>query len=185
VERTTHVLDAGSLKALAHPVRVQLLGLLRVEGPSTATALGARLGESSGTTSYHLRQLAAVDLVVEDETRGNARERWWRAAQDSSRLEPADWLDDPDVKPALDAYLSAILTTYAAKAQAFLNEAATWPRRWVRAAEMSDYGLSLNAAELTRLNAAVNELVESYRREPRKGDDQVVFQFQSFPRRTP
>src|SRR5689334_18046289 len=141
MEQTTHVLDARSLKALAHPIRVQLLGLLRQDGPSTATALGARLGESSGTTSYHLRQLAAVDLVVEDETRGNARERWWRAAQDSTELRADDWVDDPDVKPALEAYMSAILTSYATRAQTFLNEADSWPKRWQRVSEMSDYSL--------------------------------------------
>lgn len=183
MERTTHVLDARSLKALAHPIRVQLLGLLRQNGPSTATALGARLGESSGTTSYHLRQLAEVNLVVEDETRGNARERWWRAAQDSTELRPEDWADDPDVKPALDAYMGAILTSYTNRAQNWLDEAETWPKRWQRVSEMSDYGLSLTAAELGRLSAEVHELLRSYQREPRKGDSPVVFQFQAFPRR--
>jgi DNA-binding transcriptional ArsR family regulator len=184
MERTTHVLDARSLKALAHPIRVQLLGLLRQDGPSTATALGARLGESSGTTSYHLRQLAEVNLVVEDEERGNARERWWRAAQDSTELHADDWTDDPDVKPALDAYMSAILTSYASRAQAFLDESDTWPKKWNQVAEMSDYLLSLTAAELGRLSQEVHALLRSYQREPRKGDSPVVFQFQAFPRRT-
>lgn len=47
------VLDAKGLRALAHPVRVQLVGLLRKYGPSTATRLAERLGVSSGTASYH------------------------------------------------------------------------------------------------------------------------------------
>jgi DNA-binding transcriptional ArsR family regulator len=51
-------LDARNLRGLAHPVRVRMLGLLRTEGPSTATLLGERLGLSSAATSYHLRQLA-------------------------------------------------------------------------------------------------------------------------------
>ena len=184
MERTTHVLDARSLKALAHPIRVQLLGLLRQDGPSTATALGARLGESSGTTSYHLRQLAEVNLVVEDEERGNARERWWKAAQDGTELRGEDWVDDPEMRPALDAYMSAILGSYASRAQAFLDEADSWPKRWQRVAEMSDYSLSLTAAEAGRLTAAVHELLRSYQREPRKGDSPLVFQFQAFPRRS-
>lgn len=184
MERTAHVLDASSLKALAHPIRVQLLGLLRQDGPSTATALGARLDESSGTTSYHLRQLAGANLVVEDDTRGTGRERWWRAAQHSTQLDAADWLDDPSIRPALDTYMNAILRSYATSAQTYLDEAASWPRRWQRAAEMSDHGLSLTAAELVRLNAAMNELVVSFQREPRKGDEAVVVQFQAFPRRT-
>jgi DNA-binding transcriptional ArsR family regulator len=183
VQRTEHVLDATSLKALAHPLRVQLLGLLRLDGPSTATALAAKVGESSGSTSYHLRQLAAADLVVEDEERGNARERWWRAAQHMTTLDGDKWLRDPELRPALDTYMAAIVASYATRAQAFLDEADTWPRKWTRAAEMSDYSLSLTAAELLRLNRQVRELIESYQRGPRKGDEAVAFQFQSFPRR--
>ena len=47
--------DATALKALAHPVRLRMLGMLRVDGPATATQLAARLGLNSGATSYHLR----------------------------------------------------------------------------------------------------------------------------------
>src|SRR6476660_9635055 len=63
--------------AMAHPLRLQILGLL-VEGPSTASRLGRRLGESSGSMSYHLRMLARAGAVVEDAALGNRRERWWR-----------------------------------------------------------------------------------------------------------
>ncbi len=62
---------------MAHPLRLQILGLL-VEGPSTASRLGRRLGESSGSMSYHLRVLARADAIVEDAERGTRRERWWR-----------------------------------------------------------------------------------------------------------
>ncbi|MBG7702409.1 helix-turn-helix transcriptional regulator [Streptomyces sp. MC1] len=53
-------LDAKGLRSLAHPVRVQLLGLLRTHGPATATQLPDRLGLNSGATSYHLRRLATA-----------------------------------------------------------------------------------------------------------------------------
>ena len=59
--------DPRSLKALAHPLRLELLELLRFEGPSTASALARRVGESSGATSYHLRQLARHGYIEEDE----------------------------------------------------------------------------------------------------------------------
>ena len=74
-------LDARSLRGLAHPLRVRLLGLLREHGPATASGLARTVGESSGVTSYHLRQLAEHGLVVEDEVPdASRRERWWRAA---------------------------------------------------------------------------------------------------------
>ncbi|MGB0191497.1 MAG: helix-turn-helix domain-containing protein, partial [Nocardioides sp.] len=43
------------LKALTHPVRVRMLGMLRIDGPATSTTLAQRLGLNTGATSYHLR----------------------------------------------------------------------------------------------------------------------------------
>lgn len=65
------------LRALAHPLRLQLLEVLNVEGPATASQLARRLGESSGATSYHLRALHKAEMVEESERR-NGRERWWQ-----------------------------------------------------------------------------------------------------------
>lgn len=186
MERTTHLLTPASLKALAHPVRVKLLGLLRTDGPATATGLAARLGESSGTTSYHLRQLAAADFVVEDAALGNGRERWWRAAQDSTRLEVAELSDDPATQRAADIYLGEVGRSYAERLRLWLDTTRQWPKRWRTAATMSDYLLSLSPAELARLSEDLDRLVESYRREPRKGDESVAVQVQAFPiRREP
>lgn len=63
--------------AMAHPLRFRLLELL-AEGPSTASRLARRLGESSGSTSYHLRRLAHAGAIVEAPELGTRRERWWR-----------------------------------------------------------------------------------------------------------
>ena len=49
---------------LAHPLRSRLLDELRLSGPATATTLAAVLHTNSGATSYHLRKLAEVALVV-------------------------------------------------------------------------------------------------------------------------
>ncbi|MFD6917444.1 helix-turn-helix domain-containing protein [Streptomyces virginiae] len=70
--------DAAALKALTHPLRIRLLGLLRQDGPATASELGVRTGESSASTSYHLRVLAKYAFVAEAEHR-DGRERRWRA----------------------------------------------------------------------------------------------------------
>ena len=57
--------DPRALRAMAHPIRLELVGLLRTHGPLTATKAAALLGESSGSTSFHLRQLAKYGLVEE------------------------------------------------------------------------------------------------------------------------
>ncbi|WP_079025493.1 ArsR/SmtB family transcription factor [Streptomyces yangpuensis] len=70
--------DAAALKALTHPLRIRLLGMLRQDGPATASELAVRTGESSASTSYHLRVLAKYAFVAEAEHR-DGRERRWRA----------------------------------------------------------------------------------------------------------
>ena len=70
--------DPRALRALAHPLRLSLLGMLRTEGPLTATRAGELLGESSASCSFHLRQLAKYGLV-EEAGGGRGRERPWRA----------------------------------------------------------------------------------------------------------
>ena len=183
MERSTHLLTPASLKALAHPLRVQLLSLLRTEGPSTATALAARVGESSGSTSYHLRQLAAADLVAEDPERGNDRDRWWKAAQASTRLESAALDEDPATQAAADTYLSLIAQGHHTRLQHWISTARSWRGAWRDSGTMDDWQLSLSAKELEQLSEEVEALVETYRREPRKGDQRVAVHYVAFPLR--
>ncbi len=77
--------SAAGLRALAHPTRLKMLMRLRVEGPATATTLARELSLNTGATSYHLRQLAEHGFIVEDAERGDARDRWWKAAHQSTR----------------------------------------------------------------------------------------------------
>src|SRR5579872_2886079 len=76
----TRLTDPRALRALAHPLRLKLVGVLRLHGPLTATRAGELLGESSASTSFHLRQLAKYGLV-EEAGGGHGRERPWRATK--------------------------------------------------------------------------------------------------------
>lgn len=88
------------MRALAHPLWLQLLGTLRAEGPATATALADRIGVSVPLASHHLRQLAnhAFIEVAPDRAR-DRRERWWQAAHGATRSS-VEWLDTPDRRAA-------------------------------------------------------------------------------------
>src|SRR5262245_48344790 len=83
--------DARSLRAIAHPLRVRIMELLWLDGPATATGLGGRLAESSGTVSWHLRNLAEHGFIEEDTERGTKRERWWRLKHRSMTVEVAEF----------------------------------------------------------------------------------------------
>lgn len=184
---STDVPELGpeQLKALTHPLRVAMLGLLRTEGPATATALAGRLGESSGATSYHLRQLARYGFVEEVPESGDRRDRWWRAASRGHRVDTAKWLDDADARGVVGLYLAEIVRAYAERTAAFVAEqsAGEWSPEWVDASDISDYLLHLTPAQLKRLVRKVDAVVESFRKyEPADGE-RVHVQFVAIPRR--
>ena len=77
------------IRALAHPIRFRMVELLR-EGPATASQLARRIGESSGSTSYHLRVLERAGVVSEDAALGNGRDRWWRRVDQLLYIAPED-----------------------------------------------------------------------------------------------
>ncbi len=93
--------DPGALKALGHPLRQRILRHLHRDGPATATALAAALGENTGATSYHLRRLAEHDFVEDVPGRAKGRERWWRARPQDLRFLPRSALAE-DARVALD-----------------------------------------------------------------------------------
>lgn len=72
--------DPQTLRALAHPLRLDLLELLAAIGPATAAQCGRRLGVPQANCSFHLRQLAKYGLVEQAEGGEDRRERRWRTA---------------------------------------------------------------------------------------------------------
>ncbi|WP_326700043.1 helix-turn-helix domain-containing protein [Streptomyces sp. NBC_01754] len=162
VEENSVLLDAQGLRALAHPVRVQLVGLLRKHGPSTATRLAERLGVNSGTASYHLRQLGAAGFVEEDVERGNARERWWRSVHHTTELNRG--LADREPEAAL-AYAQSVAATYTLRVQRTLNELQTMPHAWRDAFDLSDWALRLTPEEVAAMRQELRDVIARYRRD--------------------
>ncbi|PKH38100.1 ArsR family transcriptional regulator [Nocardioides alpinus] len=130
-----------------------MLGLLRTEGPATATTLAARLDLNTGATSYHLRQLAQHGFIEEDTERGNARDRWWRAAHDSTRT---DVRTREDGGEDVEAYLMTVAQLYGDRLRAAVAEMAFLPEPWRAVGTLSDWEVRLTPA---RADALVQELV--------------------------
>ncbi|MFB6814397.1 ArsR/SmtB family transcription factor [Streptomyces sp. NPDC056347] len=163
VEAESVVLDAKGLRALAHPVRVRLVGLLRKHGPSTATRLAERLGVNSGTASYHLRQLGAAGFVEEDTERGNARERWWRSVHRTTELRGRELaVEEPE---AVLAYLQSVAALHTLQLQRTLGELQTMAPAWQNTFDMSDVGLLLTPEEAAALRQELWDVVGRYRRD--------------------
>ena len=89
--------DAGPMRALAHPLRLRILGLLRVEGPQSVGMLAEATGAASGSVSYHVQTLAKHSFVVPaPEFERDGRERWWRAAHEMTSWKTEEFIDDPE-----------------------------------------------------------------------------------------
>ena len=80
-EQNRPITDLGTLKALAHPLRMQLYRGLFVARVATASQLAEQVDEAVSLVSYHLRKLAEHGLIEEAEPQsGDGRERWWQPA---------------------------------------------------------------------------------------------------------
>ncbi len=130
------------LRALTHPVRLRMLGILRLDGPATATTLAERLRLNTGATSYHLRQLAQHGFVVDDEERGTGRERWWKAAHSSTHTTSPP-PDDVEAADTMDAYLQVVATIYTEQLQRAMEERPLLPAPWRAASTFSDWNTRL------------------------------------------
>jgi DNA-binding transcriptional ArsR family regulator len=159
MKRATELTDPGALRALAHPERIRLLGQLRRDGPLSASEAGRRIGESSGSASYHLRQLARFGLV-EDAGGGRGRERPWRAT--SLYTAWPNVSATPELADASRLLERFVLERYVERLQRWFARRATESPEWQEAAAYGDSLLYLTADELAELRDALMELAERY-----------------------
>lgn len=84
--RTLRTGDPETLKAIAHPLRIEILEILDREGEHTASQIAEKLGQTVANCSFHLRTLEKYGYIERAEQRG--REKPWRTAHDSRNLSP-------------------------------------------------------------------------------------------------
>ena len=174
-------LDA--LKALAHPVRVQIFSALSSYGPATASALAERLGESSGTTSYHLRQLERHGFVREDPSRGNARDRWWERVPGPIEINEPFLETTPGGSAAGDLLEAEFARADDLRYAEYRRDARLLAAAWRAAAVSTTTHLHLDAGELAELGRDLEELIGRYRgrEEQEPGRRRIEVQLRVFP----
>lgn len=188
-ERTT-LTTAASMRVLAHPTRLRLLGLLRERGAQTAAQLGDIVDEAPGTVSYHLGRLAQFDLIEPaDGQSTDRRERWWRATTPLTSWEPAGLLDDPDKLAASAALQKSVAQVYATRFGEYIDATPAMPRAWVAAAASGDRSLRLTVDELAQMRLELEALVDRWLEasaahdpEVADGAERVAIVYQAFRR---
>ncbi|MET7735093.1 helix-turn-helix domain-containing protein [Streptomyces sp. NPDC005402] len=157
-------LDARSLRGLAHPLRMELLNALRRRGPATASMLAERLGESSGATSYHLRQLAEHGFITDAPEHGKGRERWWKAVDQGLTFDTTEFDGaGPEVRGMAEIYLHEIAATHSREMSGWLSTRDHWSAEWTRGSDMSDMTLQLTPELATELVDRMHALINDYR----------------------
>ncbi|MEL5953357.1 helix-turn-helix domain-containing protein [Streptomyces sp. CLV115] len=175
-------LDTAALRVLAHPLRLNVLTLLRERGPSTATRMAEELGINPGAASYHLRRLASGGLIVEEPGRGTGRERWWKSVHRQSIHDPAT--APAEQREAGRAYTQAVAVAATDRLRRAAQEVALLPQEWLEVTSYSDFLLHLTPVDADRMKSELFEVIERYRRgagEAPEGSAPVVLQMQAFP----
>ncbi|PDT00756.1 transcriptional regulator [Rhizobium chutanense] len=160
--------EPTALKALAHPVRLRMLGMLRIDGPATATQLAVRLGLNSGATSYHLRQLAQYGFI-EEAPHTSRRDRWWRASHELTSVPASEAAGE-----ALDldiAFNQAALSLQVGQMQQALEEYAELPAEWRKATAADDIIIPMTADQAEALTIRLRDIIlEAMRAAPPLGE---------------
>jgi DNA-binding transcriptional ArsR family regulator len=127
-------------KTLTNPVRRRILQYIGQHREANSTSVARALGESTGTTSYHLRKLAEQRLVEEIAERSAGRERWWRllpvdhvAAAPSERTPEEDSalaeLSSQRLSADIDLYIRALAEYDGPNGWVQSQRAGTWMTR--------------------------------------------------------
>ncbi|MEV3856198.1 helix-turn-helix domain-containing protein [Streptomyces sp. NPDC050095] len=170
---TRRITDVATLKALGHPLRMRLYGLLYMRGTGTASQLADDLDDGTAVSliSYHLRKLAAHGLIEEAEHEGgDGRERWWKPAQESLRIEVSDFRDSPEGAAAHTALNRVMYEGRREHYLRFLDQKAGWSADWQDASDSSDFLARLNPEELKELKDELHAVVQRYTERGKSAD---------------
>jgi hypothetical protein len=192
-EARREITDVRVLAALAHPVRVQLLGYLLEMGARTATQCAAVVDASPSACSYHLRHMARFGLVERvDDTGGvggvaaDGRERLWRATATGYMFGGPPSEDGPAAHAARHALSVAGIDENARLAKRYLRDADTLPPEWQDAAGFATFGLLVTPEELSALGQAVDDVLRPFigatRTDAPEGAERVHVTVQAFRR---
>jgi DNA-binding transcriptional ArsR family regulator len=179
-------LDLVALRALAHPLRVEIIDTLSTYGCFTASGLAERLGESSGATSYHLRQLEKHGFVRELEGKGTSRERWWERAPGAINIGAEGAVATPAGRTAANTIFRQMRANQDRMLTEFVERGMDeLPEEWLDGAVVSNFNTRLTPSLMKEFVAEFMKLAEKYvvanKNQYVPNSRPVLVSFQTFP----
>ena len=151
--------DPRSMRALAHPLRLELQSIVGRSGRITTADAARELGISHGLASHHLHQLAKYGFVEQVGGADN-RERPWRLVSTSISHEGLD--ATPGGAAAVAVYEQVAAERALEGFLDWLDRRPNWPAGW---REYSGFGRStvyLTESELAGVTDAMEQVLLTY-----------------------
>ena len=151
--------DPLSIRALAHPLRLELQSIVGRSGKITAADAARELGISHALASHHLRQLAKYGFVEQVEG-ADARERPWRLVHTSYS---AEGIDEQAGGAAALAVLEQVTAERAVEDLIDWHERREdWSEGWRSHTGVGRSTLYLTEEEVIELTGAIDALLAPY-----------------------
>lgn len=151
--------DPLSIRALAHPVRLELQSIVGRSGRITAADAARELGISHALASHHLRQLAKYGFV-EQVAGADNRERPWQLVATSTSWEGVE------ATPSGAAAVTVLEQLIAERALAgfvdWQERRDSWSAGWREHAGVGRSTIYLTEQELADLAGAIDGMLNAY-----------------------
>ncbi len=151
--------DPRSMRALAHPLRLELLQIVGRSGRITTAGAARELAISHGLASHHLHQLAKYGFVEQIGGSDN-RERPWRLVATSLSHEGLD--EKPGGAAAVAVYEQVAAERTLENFLDWQDRRSRWPAGWREHSGLGRSTVYLTEDELAGLVAAFEKLVTDY-----------------------
>ena len=150
--------DARAMRALAHPLRIELFERLAIEGSATASDLAPLVGSTPSNCSFHLRTLAEAGFI-ERVPGHTGRQRPWRVVDIRQRWDEPDGDDEElaGAATALDSSFREWEFERIRQAAARKN-----PPEWRGKLGTTGATLYLTPEEAREVNDRISDLVNEY-----------------------
>ncbi len=152
--------DPRSIRALAHPLRLELSSIVGRSGRITTADAARELGISHGLASHHLHQLAKYGFVEQVGGADN-RERPWRLVATS--LDQAEGLTQTPAGAAAVAVYEQVVAERALESLLdWQDRRDRWPPAWREHAGIGRSTVYLTERELGGLVTEIDALIARY-----------------------
>lgn len=151
--------DPVAIRALAHPLRHDLMGIIARLGRATTADAARELGISHGLASHHLRQLGKYGFVEQVKGKDHRERPWrlvatsynWTGARETTEGSTAvDVLEQLVAERTLEAFLG------------WQQRRKDWPQEWRAHTGINESSIYLTRDELAGIAEAFNAMLMRY-----------------------